>query len=58
MFKWIRNKILEGIIKDLIKELPNLKVSARRLLKEKKGELLEKIKETIKEKIRELAEKT
>ena len=57
MIKWIRNKILEGIVKDLIEELPNLKVSARKLLKEKKDELLEKVKDAIKDKIKELAEK-
>lgn len=42
MFKWIRNKLLEGIVKDVIEELPKLKVSARKLLEEKKDEVLEK----------------
>ena len=43
MIKFIRKKILEGIIKDFIKELPKYKVTARLLLLEKKDELLEKI---------------
>jgi hypothetical protein len=57
MFKWIRNKLLEGIVKDVIEELPKLKVSARKLLEEKKDEVLEKIGEAIKEKLLDLVEK-
>ena len=57
MFKWIRNKLLEGIVKDVIEELPILKVSARKLLEEKKDEVLEKIGEAIKEKLLDLVEK-
>lgn len=57
MFKWIRNKLLEGIVKDVIEELPKLKVSARKLLEEKKDEVLEKIREAIKEKLLDLVEK-
>lgn len=57
MFKWIRNKLLEGIVKDVIEELPKLKVSARKLLGEKKDEVLEKIREAIKEKLLDLVEK-
>ena len=57
MFKWIRNKLLEGIVKDVIEELPKLKVSARKLLEEKNDEVLEKIGEAIKEKLLDLVEK-
>lgn len=57
MFKWIRSKLLEGIVKDVIEELPKLKVSARKLLEEKKDEVLEKIGEAIKEKLLDLVEK-
>ena len=48
MFKWIRKKILEGVIKDLLEQLPNIKEKGLQLLKEKKELIIEKIKEAIK----------
>lgn len=57
MIKWIKNKIVECFIKDLIEDLPKYKLSALKLLKEKKDEVLEKIKEVAKTKLLELVEK-
>lgn len=51
MFKWIKKKILEKIIKDLIEELPTIKEKAKVLLSEKKDEIIEKAKTAIKETI-------
>ena len=56
MLKFIRKKILEGIIKDFINELPKYKVSARLLLLEKKDELLEKIERAVLETIKKYFE--
>lgn len=49
MIKWIKKKLLEKIIKDLIDELPAIKEKAKVLLSEKKDELIEKVKTAIKE---------
>ena len=57
MFKWIKKKILENIIKEAIEELPKLKVTARKLWSENKDEILGKVKEAIKKEIFELAKK-
>ncbi len=57
MFKWIRKKIFEGLIKDLLKELPELKEKALILFDEKKDLFIEKAKEAIKEKLLELVKK-
>lgn len=57
MFKWIKKKILESIVKDAIEQLPKLKVTARKMWKENRDEILAKVKETIKEKLFELAQK-
>ena len=57
MFKWIRKKILEGVIKDLLEQLPDIKEKGLQLLKEKKELIIEKIKETIKKALLELVEK-
>lgn len=57
MFKWVKKKILENIIKEAIEELPKLKVTARKLWDKNKDEILEKVKEAIKKEIFELAEK-
>ena len=55
MFKWVKKKILENIIKEAIEELPKLKVTARKLWDENKDEILGKVKEAIKKEIFELA---
>ena len=47
MFKFIRKKILEGIIKDFINDLPKYKTTARLLFLEKKDEILEKVEKAI-----------
>lgn len=57
MFKWIRKKILEGVIKDLLEQLPDIKEKGLQLLKEKKELIIEKIKEAIKKTLLELVEK-
>lgn len=57
MFKWIKKKILENIIKEAIEELPKLKVTARKLWSENKDEILGKVKEAIKKEILEFAKK-
>lgn len=57
MFKWVKKKILENIIKEAIEELPKLKVTARKLWRENKDEILGKVKEAIKKEIFELAKK-
>lgn len=56
MFKFIRKKILEGIIKDFINDLPKYKTSARLLLLEKKDEILEKIETAILETVKKYFE--
>lgn len=57
MFKWVKKKIFENIIKEAIEELPKLKVTARKLWSENKDEILGKVKEAIKKEIFELAKK-
>lgn len=57
MIKWIRKKILEGFVKDILKELPELKEKALILFEEKKDLFIEKAKEAIKEKFLELVKK-
>lgn len=43
MFKFIRKKIVENIIKDIIKELPKYKVNALAYFEEHKQEIIEKL---------------
>lgn len=47
MLKFLRKKILEGIINEIIEQMPKWKVSARILLKEKKDEILEKAEQAV-----------
>jgi len=54
MFKFIRRKILEGLIKDFIKEIPQYKEAALKLLSEHKDEIIEKIKDAILAEIKKL----
>lgn len=48
MLKFIRRKIIEGIIKDIVKDMPKFKEMAILLVEEHKDEILEKIKKAIK----------
>ncbi len=57
MIKWIRKKILEGIIKDILNQLPELKEKGLILFKEKKELIIEKSKEAIKKTLMEFIEK-
>lgn len=57
MLKWMRKKILEGIVKNILLELPELKEKALILFEEKKDLFIEKAKEAIKEKLLDLVEK-
>ena len=47
MFKWIRTKILKGLIKDLLKEAPALKTRALKYFEENQDEILDCIKKAI-----------
>jgi hypothetical protein len=53
----MRKKILEGIVKNILLELPELKEKALILFEEKKDLFIEKAKEAIKEKLLELVKK-
>ena len=53
MFKFIRKKLLEGIIKDIAKEIPAIKDKALKLFEEKKDEVLKIVEEKIKEIVKE-----
>lgn len=57
MFKFIRKKILEGMVKDFIADMPKYKLNAMLLLSEKKDEILEFLKEKIAEALKEFFEK-
>lgn len=57
MLKWMRKKILEGIVKNILLELPELKEKALILFEEKRDLFIEKAKEAIKEKLLELVKK-
>lgn len=54
MFKWLRKKIFEGLVKDFLKELPEFKEKALLLFETKKDLFIEKAKNAIKEKLLEL----
>lgn len=53
MFKWFRKQLLKGIVKDLLKELPEyysqLKGNALLFLEGHTDEILEKVKSAIKQ---------
>jgi hypothetical protein len=57
MFKFLRKKILEGIINDIIEQMPKWKVSARILFKEKKDEILKKAEQAVIETVKGVFEK-
>ena len=52
MFKWIRKKLLKGIIKDIKKEIPELKNTILEEFEDHKDEILIKCKEVIKDTIK------
>lgn len=51
MLKWIRTKILKGIIKDLLGEIPSIKNKALKYFEAHHEEILEKVKIAIKKAI-------
>lgn len=57
MFKLLRKKILEGIIKDVLEKLPEYKEYAILLFAEHKDEILEKVKHAIEKAIKDFISK-
>lgn len=53
MIKWLKNRILKSIIKDLVKEMPVYKAKALALIEEHKDEIIQRIKDEVKKVIRE-----
>lgn len=53
LIKWIKKKIFQSIINDLIKEMPIIKQNLLKLLEEKKNELFQFCKAKLKEAIEE-----
>ena len=53
MLKWIKKKILKSIIKDIKKEIPEIKNTALDYLEDNKDELLDFIKEKLKQAIKD-----
>ena len=47
MFNWIKKKILKSIIKDIAKEIPEIKEKAHKLVEEHKHEILKKAKDAL-----------
>lgn len=56
MFKFIRKKILEGLVKDFIEDMPKYKGIALMIFKEKKDEVFELLKNKIAEALKEFFE--
>ena len=52
MFKFIRKKIIEGIIKDLAAKIPEIKDHAKIFIELHKDEIIEKVTEAIKKAIK------
>lgn len=48
MFKWIRNKILKDLAKDVVKAIPTIKEEGMKLIEEHKDEVLENVTKAIK----------
>lgn len=53
LIKWVKKKIFQSIIKDLMKDLPFIKKELLQILEVKKNELLEFCKEKLKKAIEE-----
>ena len=47
MLNWIKKKILKSIIKDIAKEIPEIKEKAHKLIEEHKYEILKKAKDAL-----------
>lgn len=56
MFKFIRKKILEGMVKDFIADLPKYREQALLILETRKDEILELLKAKIAETIKDFFE--
>lgn len=56
MFKFIRRKLFEGLVKDLINELPKYKEAALVILAKHKDEFLSKVKDAIFEEIKKFVQ--
>ena len=52
LIKWIKKKVLESIVNDIKKQIPELKDKALNYLEEHKDELLDKLQEVIKDTIK------
>lgn len=57
MFKFIRKKLLEGIVKDIIGKIPEIKDYAHLFFEQHKDEILEKVKDAIKKVIKDFVVK-
>ena len=53
MFKFIRKKLLEGIIKDIATKIPEIKDYAKLFIEQHKDEILKKVKDAIIKEIKE-----
>ena len=53
LIKWIKKKVLESIVNDIKKQIPELKDKALNYLEEHKDELLDKLQEVIKQAIKD-----
>lgn len=53
LIKWIKKKVLESIVNDVKKQIPELKDAALDYLEEHKDELLDKLQEVIKQAIKD-----
>ena len=53
LIKWIKKKVLESIVNDIKKQIPELKDKALNYLEEHKDELLDKLQKVIKQAIKD-----
>ncbi len=56
IIKFIKKKIFESLVKDLIQELPELKLKLKNFWVENKKEILAKVKEAVKNAVIKLAQ--
>lgn len=56
MLKWVKKKILKSIIKDIKKEIPEIKNTALDYLEDNKDELLDFVKEKLKQAIKDFVD--
>lgn len=57
LIKWLRRKMLESMINELINQLPNWKMSAKILFLEKKNEILDKAEKAVINAVKKIFEK-